>query len=89
MDLSEEYSLKYEKHTGRKAYKDGMYTKDFVEAVCRQHRDMKEAMPSEGGSVKDLVGLRLAESMFAATLAEYKMILTGESEIEVDLSKRN
>ena len=56
MSIADDYGVIYEKHTGQKAYQGGKYLPGFVNAICKQHKQMKEQiedMSKESKQVDD------------------------------------
>jgi len=83
MRISDEYSIIFEKHTNRPAMTGELYNADFVEAICKQHKEMK-AQLREPLSNNGIVDAKTTEANCAAMLADIKQIITGEK-VEVKL----
>ena len=84
MNISDSYAIIYEKHTGRPATTDDLYNADFVEAICKQHKEMK-AQVREPLSNRGIVDAKTTEVNCAAMLADIKQIITGEKKTTVIL----
>lgn len=86
--IADDYSIIYSKHTGKECYHSGMYSADFVNAICKQHKEMKaqlEEMQGAPVSSRQFVDAELVKVNMATMLGELKLELTGEKKATVNL----
>ena len=73
MDLAEEYSMIYDNHTGRKSYcGDDRFSRQFVNAICNQHKSMKQEVESSRTSSKDIVDSSVYTAQMEAVYLDMK-----------------